>query len=85
MSIEVVFLAALITVLAGTFVGAQPSRYRIGVLTPGGDFGPVLEGLRQGLAQLGYEEGKQISFRLAFTPKNWSRKERSFPTGRIPD
>jgi putative ABC transport system substrate-binding protein len=32
------------------------------VLTPGGDFGAVLEGLRQGLAQLGYEEGKQISF-----------------------
>ncbi len=35
---------------------------RIGVLTPGGDFGPVLEGLREGLAQLGYVEGKQVSF-----------------------
>jgi putative tryptophan/tyrosine transport system substrate-binding protein len=35
---------------------------RIGVLTPGGDFAPVLEGLRQGLAQLGYVEGKQIIF-----------------------
>ena len=35
---------------------------RIGVLTPGGDFAPALEGLRQGLAQLGYVEGKQISF-----------------------
>jgi ABC-type uncharacterized transport system substrate-binding protein len=35
---------------------------RIGVLTPGGDFGAVLEGLRQGLAQLGYVEGKQVSF-----------------------
>jgi putative ABC transport system substrate-binding protein len=35
---------------------------RIGVLTPGGDFAPVLEGLRQGLAQLGYLEGKQITF-----------------------
>src|SRR6266550_3034214 len=34
---------------------------RIGVLTPGGDFAPVLEGLRQGLAQLGYLEGKQIT------------------------
>lgn len=35
---------------------------RIGVLTPGGDFGGVLEGLRQGMAQLGYVEGKQITF-----------------------
>jgi putative ABC transport system substrate-binding protein len=35
---------------------------RIAVLTPGGDFAAVLEGLRQGLAQLGYAEGKQVSF-----------------------
>jgi putative ABC transport system substrate-binding protein len=62
MSFEAAFLAALIMVLGGSSVRAQPSRYRIGVLTPGGDFGPMLEGLRQGLAQLGYEEGKQISF-----------------------
>jgi putative tryptophan/tyrosine transport system substrate-binding protein len=42
---------------------AQPTNIRrIGVLTPGGDFGAVLEGLRQGLAQLGYVEGKQVSF-----------------------
>jgi putative ABC transport system substrate-binding protein len=43
-------------------VGAQGSGYRIGVLTPGGDFAPALEGLRQGLAQLGYIEGKQVTF-----------------------
>jgi len=59
---EVVFLAIWIMVMGVSAVGAQPSGYRIGVLTPGGDFGPVLEGLRQGLAQLGYEEGKQINF-----------------------
>ena len=54
---------ALCTILfAGSPVGAQTSGYRIGVLTPGGDFAPVLEGLRQGLAQLGYVEGKQVSF-----------------------
>jgi putative ABC transport system substrate-binding protein len=47
---------------AGSPVGAQTSGYRIGVLTPGGDFAPVLEGLRQGLAQLGYVEGRQVSF-----------------------
>ena len=59
---DVAFLTIWMTVMGGSAVGAQPSGYRIGVLTPGGDFGPVLEGLRQGLAQLGYEEGKQISF-----------------------
>jgi len=54
---------ALCTILfAGSPVGAQTSGYRIGVLTPGGDFAPVLEGLRQGLAQLGYVEGRQVSF-----------------------
>jgi putative ABC transport system substrate-binding protein len=42
--------------------GAQLQKARIGVLTPGGSFAPVLEGLRQRLAQLGYVEGKQISF-----------------------
>ena len=47
--------------LAGSVLGAQTSGYRIGVLTPGGDFAPVLEGLRQGLAQLGYVEGKQLT------------------------
>jgi len=36
--------------------------HRIGVLTPGGDFGAVLDGLRHGLAQLGYVEGKQVAF-----------------------
>jgi putative ABC transport system substrate-binding protein len=34
---------------------------RIGVFTPGGSLTPVLEGMRDGLAQLGYVEGKQIS------------------------
>jgi len=35
---------------------------RIGVLTPGGDFAAVMEGLRQGLAKLGYVDGKEIVF-----------------------
>ena len=42
---------------------AQPTDLRrIGVLTPGGDFGAVLEGLRHRMAQLGYVEGKQVAF-----------------------
>lgn len=50
-------------VLAGVLpVGAQSSGYRVAVLTPGVTFTPVLEGLRGGLARLGYEEGKHLTF-----------------------
>jgi len=65
------FELALITVLlsiAFTLMPAcsswaqSPAMLRIGVLTPGGDFAPALDGLRQGLTQLGYVEGKQITF-----------------------
>jgi putative ABC transport system substrate-binding protein len=61
-------LSTLLLTIALTLIFACPSWAqstdvrRIGVLTPGGDFGAVLEGLRQGLAQLGYVEGKQVTF-----------------------
>jgi putative tryptophan/tyrosine transport system substrate-binding protein len=61
-------LAALLLPLAFTLISVCSSRAqspdvrRIGVLTPGGDFAAVLEGLRHGLAQLGYVEGKQVAF-----------------------
>ena len=61
-------LITLILSMALTFMlecsgWAQPTDLRrIGVLTPGGDFGAVLEGLRHRLAQLGYVEGKQVAF-----------------------
>ena len=58
--------AALLAVGVGA-IGAVPalaqsSPARIAVLTPGMSFGPALEGLKQGLAQLGYDEGKQVTF-----------------------
>lgn len=57
------FLSTAFTLMLACSSWAQSMDVRrIGVLTPGGDFAPVLEGLRQGLAQLGYVEGKQISF-----------------------
>ncbi len=52
----------LLFCLVGSSWAQSTAPRRIGVLTPGGDFGAVLEGLRQGLAQLGYVEGKQITF-----------------------
>jgi len=61
--LSALLLAISFTVLLDRSSWAQPAAIRrIGVLTPGGDFAPVIEGLRQGLAQLGYEEGKQVTF-----------------------
>lgn len=53
---------------AASIASAQSTELRrIGVLTPGGDFGGVIEGLREGLAQLGYGEGKQVQLMIQDT------------------
>lgn len=60
--LSTVLLSILFSVMFACSIQAQPTAIRrIGVLTPGGDFGSVMEGLRQGLAEAGYEEGKQIT------------------------
>ncbi len=56
------FIAVAAILGTVSLAGAQASGYRVGVLTPGLTFGPVLIGLQEGLARLGYEEGKQITF-----------------------
>jgi putative tryptophan/tyrosine transport system substrate-binding protein len=43
-------------------VAPRSTYYRIGVLTPGGTFNLALGGLREGLTQLGYQEGKDVAF-----------------------
>jgi hypothetical protein len=48
--------------IGGVPVAAQSPRHRVAVLTPGGAFSPALEGSREGLAQLGYHEGKSLTF-----------------------
>ena len=60
-SFKLLLLIALTLMFACSSWAQSTAVRRIGVLTPGGDFAPVLEGLRQGLAQLGYLEGKQIT------------------------
>ena len=47
-------------------VGAQQaSMYRVGILTPGGTaYASAVAGLREGLRELGFEEGKQVVFHL---------------------
>ena len=38
----------------------QPKVYRVGVITAGGVFYEIIDGLRVGLRELGFEEGKQF-------------------------
>ena len=46
----------------------QPGKvYRIGVITAGGAFYEVIEGLRAGLKELGLEEGKQVNLAIRDT------------------
>jgi putative tryptophan/tyrosine transport system substrate-binding protein len=58
----VVLLAASALFVGLPGVGAQGRQFRVGVLTPGLAFSPALGGLREGLAQLGYQEGKNLTF-----------------------
>ncbi len=47
----------------GVALAGAPARpYRVAVLLPGLTFSPALEGFREGLAQLGYHEEKDIAF-----------------------
>lgn len=48
-------------------VEAQAPKYKIAVLTPGLAFDSVLDGLREALAQAGFEEGKQLTFLIEDT------------------
>jgi putative tryptophan/tyrosine transport system substrate-binding protein len=58
----VVLLEASVILIGLPGVGAQGRQFRVAVLTPGGAFSPALEGIREGVAQLGYQEGKNIVF-----------------------
>jgi putative ABC transport system substrate-binding protein len=58
----VALLTASALFIAIASIGAQGHQFRVAVLTPGQVFNPGLEGLREGLAQLGYHEGKSLAF-----------------------
>jgi putative tryptophan/tyrosine transport system substrate-binding protein len=55
----VLAVAALCVSIA--LAGDQVRHYRVAVLTPGLSFVPVLEGLQEGLARLGYVPGKNVT------------------------
>ena len=60
-------LAALILASALPAEAGQAKVYRVGVIHQGGPYKAVVDGLRDGLRQLGYEEGKQILLEIRDT------------------
>jgi len=54
-------LAALLALVCAEPPNAQPRLYRIGVIDLGGPYAEAVEGLREGLHELGLEEGKQYA------------------------
>src|ERR1043166_7034504 len=63
MNREKIVLCLLLTILLLTVSLAEAQQgkiYRLGVVHQGGPFQAVVDGLRDGLKELGYEEGKQI-------------------------
>jgi putative tryptophan/tyrosine transport system substrate-binding protein len=55
-----VVLGALLLALSFPAEAQQPKLYRVGVITAGGQWNETIDGLRVGLKELGFEEGKQF-------------------------
>jgi len=60
------FVSALLLAL-GFPAQAQQTKYRIGVLYPGGPLSQTVDGLRTGLRELGMDEGKQVTLAIVDT------------------
>jgi putative ABC transport system substrate-binding protein len=60
--VAIASLLAMLVLLAWASLGdAQHTRiYRVGVISQGGPFALAVDGLREGLAELGFEEGKHF-------------------------
>jgi ABC-type uncharacterized transport system substrate-binding protein len=60
----VVLWAAWALLVGVSGVEAQRHQFRVAILTSGLAFSPALEGLREGLAQLGYREGDNLALMI---------------------
>jgi putative tryptophan/tyrosine transport system substrate-binding protein len=58
----VMLLATLVLLLGRSGVGAQERQFLVAVLVAGTIGAPAVEGLREGLTQLGFTEGKNIAY-----------------------
>jgi ABC-type uncharacterized transport system substrate-binding protein len=60
-------LSSLFLALSLSAQAQQPKTYRIGVIQSAAPFSAVVEGLRNGLKELGYEDGKQVRLEIRDT------------------
>jgi putative tryptophan/tyrosine transport system substrate-binding protein len=79
---KITFLTLCVTLFAlCSSVEAQQAKvYRVGVIHQGGPYKAVVEGLRDGLRQLGYEEGKQIHLEIRDTKSDLKLVEEAAKT-----
>jgi ABC-type uncharacterized transport system substrate-binding protein len=63
-------IAVALVAIVGLAEAQQPKVYRVGVVTAGGAWYEVIDGLRAGLKQLGFEEGKQFTLAIQDTKGN---------------
>ena len=85
---KITFLTLCITLFAlcSSIAAQQAKVYRVGVIHQGGPYKAVVDGLRDGLRQLGYEEGKQILLEIRDTksdPKLVEEAARTFERERV--
>lgn len=60
-------LSVIVLVFSSPSQAQQPKIYRIGAVLPGGPLHEVIEGLKEGLKNLGLEEGKQFTLTIRDT------------------
>jgi putative tryptophan/tyrosine transport system substrate-binding protein len=79
-------LGTLLFALCPPAEAEQAKVFRVGVIHQGGPYEAVVDGLRDGLRQLGYEEGKQILLEIRDTksdPKLVEEAAKTFERERI--
>jgi putative ABC transport system substrate-binding protein len=79
-------LGALLFALGVPAEAGQAKVYRVGVIHQGGPYRAVVDGLRDGLRQLGYEDGKQILLEIRDTksdPKLVEEAAKTFEQERV--
>src|SRR5215831_7871444 len=60
-------LIAVILLTVSIADAQQAKVYRVGVIQPAAPFSAVVEGMRDGLKELGYEDGKQVRLEIRDT------------------